>query len=205
MSSWISINVFDSPGTTPQADPEGNKTIFTLSFLYKTVETKGLLGSIADSVKSKLSFATTVASTLYNKNYKYFVVAFGAGAVLIVLSFMFLPLVVLFPQKFCLFFSIGSLSILVSFAFLQDPTEYLKSLFIGQNAAFSICYIVSLIISLYASVIAKLYILTLLATALQVVSLVWFVCSKFPGGMQGISMINSCVVSVCKGAFNKLL
>jgi len=148
---------------------------------------------------------TATASALYNKNYKFFLLTFIAGCILIFISLMFIPLAVLFPQKFCLFFSLGSISILVSFSFLQDPMEYAKSFFIGQTAVFSICYLISLFMSLYASLIAKKYIPTLLATGLQLVALIWFVCSKFPGGMQGIRMLNSCVTTICKGIFNKLI
>ncbi len=150
VSNLISLDIFGSE--SPDADPE----------------TKGLLGNLASSVTSKLTGATTLVTSLYNRNYKYFILTMGAGCALVVISLMFLPLVMLFPQKFCLFFSLGSLCILSSFAFLQDPADYLRSFFSGPQALFGICYLGSLLLSVYASLVAKRYLATIVVTVLQV-------------------------------------
>ena len=160
---------------------------------------------MSDSIKSKFSLGANVATNLYNKNYKYFVISLAIGCLFIMFSFMTLPLVIIAPQKFALFFSLGSLLILFSFSFLQDQIEYFKSFLTGQNAIFSISYIASLLMSLYASLIVKKYIPTLLCIALQMVSLIYFIFSKFPNGMKMISMLNSCTVSLCSKILHKII
>ena len=200
--SWISLSIFgDNEAETIPSTPENNSEGMFSVFI---IESKSFLRKVTDSVKSKFSSGAEIASALYNKNYKYFMLFLGGGILLIILSLMMLPLVVIAPQKFSLFFSLGSLLILSSFAFLQDPITYFKSFFTGQNAIFSACYLGSLLISLYASLIMKKYIPTLLSTALQFMALLYYTFSKFPNGMRMISMLNSCTVGLCTKIFTRI-
>merc|ERR1719440_1071319 len=50
-----------------------------------------------------------------------------------VLAGAFLPLVLLRPQKFCLFFTLGSMLSMASFAVLRGPLEQLKHMFSLQR------------------------------------------------------------------------
>lgn len=50
-----------------------------------------------------------------------------------VLAVAFLPLVLLRPQKFCLFFTLGSLMNMASFAVLRGPLEQLRHMFSLQR------------------------------------------------------------------------
>ena len=159
--SSLSINIF-SNSEPVQAPPE----------VAPKQESTGLLRGFFGTIKTKFLGAgesvTSTASALYHRNYKYFAIAFAFGCAFIFVSLFFLPLIVISPQKFCLFFSLGSLCIFGSFAFLQDPWEYLTGLFTGDKLMYSIAYIGSLLLSIYASLIAKNYIATIVVTISQV-------------------------------------
>ena len=129
------------------------------------------------------------------RSYKYFFIFLGIGAALIALSFFFL----MFPGKFVLLFTLGSICLLLSMAFLQGPGTYLKKLFSQEKMVFTITYFVSIIFSLYATLIAGSTILTLLACAVELISLSWFMCSSVPGGTSGLKILWGQIVGMIKG------
>ena len=55
------------------------------------------------------------------------------SACMFMLAGAFLPLVLLRPQKFCLFFTLGSMLSMASFAVLRGPLEQLKHMFSLQR------------------------------------------------------------------------
>ena len=154
--SWMTINIFSGTDSSPDTNPAPAKS--EDGFFSRM---KNKLYGTGDSIRS-------TASNIYHRDYKLFAITLGSGAALIFMSLFFLPLAPIAPQKFCLLFTLGSLCVLSSFAFLQNPYEYVISLFSGSKLIFTGCYLVSLIFSLYASLIAKSYIATIFATVCQV-------------------------------------
>ena len=120
-----------------------------------TQKAQGLRDSIEENLDS-------------GKSYKYFAIFLGIGCLFLFMSFLFLPTVVLSPHKFALLFSIGSMCMLVSMAFYRGPATYTKRLFRKDQALFSGSYLISLFLTLYASIILDSYILTILACMVQV-------------------------------------
>ena len=90
------------------------------------------------------------------------------GALFLLISFMLLPAIVLSPQKFSMFFTLGSVFLLVGFAFMKGPYKYAKNLFAKERLLFSVAYLASIIFTIYASIIVGSYLMTILASALQV-------------------------------------
>lgn len=184
MASWVTMDIGDSESPSS----EGNK---------------GAFSTLLDSIKSKLVIGAVVNETLQSKSYKWFLITLFTGLALLFFSLLFLPLVVIYPQKFCVLFSLGSLIITISFAFLQSPIEYVKSLFAGKNAIFSGCYIAALLFSLYAALIKQKYFMTLVATGCQLAALIYLIASRFPNGMHIVGMLNSCIGSLCSSIFGR--
>mmetsp|Transcript_11185 Transcript_11185/g.11149 ORF Transcript_11185/g.11149 Transcript_11185/m.11149 type:complete len:87 (+) Transcript_11185:47-307(+) len=71
-------------------------------------------------------------------------------------------------------------------AFYRGPITYTKRLFRKDQALVSILYLVSLFMTLYASVIAGSFLLTIISCAVQLFALLWFVTGSFPGGTIGL-------------------
>ena len=69
------------------------------------------------------------------QRWRHFAVLLSLSAFMFVLAGAFLPLVLLRPQKFCLFFTLGSMLSMASFAVLRGPLEQLKHMFSLQRCA----------------------------------------------------------------------
>ena len=67
------------------------------------------------------------------QRWKHFVGLLLLSLLFFVLAGAFLPLVLLRPQKFCLFFTMGSMLNMASFAVLRGPVEQLKHMFSLQR------------------------------------------------------------------------
>ena len=69
------------------------------------------------------------------QRWKHFVALLLLSVCMFLLAGAFLPLVLLRPQKFCLFFTLGSMLSMASFAVLRGPLEQLKHMFSLQRCA----------------------------------------------------------------------
>jgi len=122
----------------------------------------------------------------------YFGAFAGAGVLLLLLSFfVFLPMIILSPSKFAITFSLGSGLILVSLGFLRGWKELFGQT--KDRLPFAAAYVGSLVGTLYASLVLHSYIYSLGLCIVQVVTLIYYVASFFPGGAQGAQYVFSSV------------
>lgn len=126
-------------------------------------ETKEGLFNKADYVKNKV---TDVINT--GANYYVAGTCLVIGMLFLLLAFTFLPLILISPAKFNLFFSIGSFFIQMALAFYHGPLAYLKLIFKRENLLISIIYVGTLGLCLYASMFWGTYLSSILLIVLQV-------------------------------------
>ena len=74
------------------------------------------------------------------------------------LSLFYLPFIILMPAKFSSAFTLGSINILISLSVLKGPLKFFKSLLSKQKILFSLIYFLTIIGTLYFSIINKVYI-----------------------------------------------
>eukprot|EP00320_Phaeocystis_rex_P009911 CAMPEP_0119093514 /NCGR_PEP_ID=MMETSP1178-20130426/163361_1 /TAXON_ID=33656 /ORGANISM="unid sp, Strain CCMP2000" /LENGTH=211 /DNA_ID=CAMNT_0007077173 /DNA_START=40 /DNA_END=675 /DNA_ORIENTATION=+ len=146
---------------------------------------------------------------LRTSHWKYFVVMLVAAGSMFSLAGLFLPLVLIRPQKFSLFFTLGSLLVMSAFAVLRGPTEQLKHMLSIQRLPFTATYIGSMVLTLYAALVAQSYLLVILFSAVQVSALAWYVLSYLPGGAPALKLFAKVasrgVRSCCGGEGKQLL
>ena len=94
---------------------------------------------------------------------KYFLMFLGVAVLFFALSFLFLPVVYLYPYKFALLFTLGSINVIIGLAFYHGPFAYLKVMFSRDKFVFSLMYILSIVFTIWASSMYKSYIFTILA------------------------------------------
>lgn len=129
---------------------------------------------------------------------------FGVG--LITLSFFLLPYFVLAPQKVSMLINLGSICILCSFGFLKGFYNYFViELLCGPRRVYAVSYIISIVLSLYASTVKKSYLMTMLTLVMEVVLLLYFICSSFPGGRTGLTYMFKCLKGGCMTCLKKVL
>jgi hypothetical protein len=140
--------------------------------------------SMLKTIKSPLTESVEV-----EKNYTYFFIVFAVGLLFIILSFFHLPLIIFFPGKFSSLFSIGSLIILLSFIFIYGTCQFLGMLFKKERCVYTIIYLFSVIGGFIFSYLYNYYIVVLICTSVQLISIIIFILTFIPGGYSGISII----------------
>jgi len=162
---------------------------------------KDKASAAAGAAKSKLSEAGSavggavggVASLAANPvKLAQFTGIFFVGMLLITLSFTFLPVMVVAPQKFALLFAFGSIVIMGSLAFLKGPKALASQLLQREKLPFSGTYIVSLVGTLVATIVLRSFILTALFGLTQAVALMYFLASYVPGGKAVLNFCGRC-------------
>ena len=128
------------------------------------------------------------------KSYKLFFIILSIGLGLLFLSLIFLPFIVISPQKFVMCFGLGSLTVLVSFLFMYGTVGYFEILFSKERFPFTILFLVSIILGIYFAFLDK-FIFSLFCAAGQLLALVVFVLSFTPGGQTGIKFIGRALLS----------
>ena len=120
--------------------------------------------------------------------YPYFLGLFSSGVFFLFLSTFFLPMIVVAPKKCANLINIGSILIIASFAVLKGPYKFLVTDNLLNKERFfpSWCMLISIVVTLWSSMIRKSYLFTLASLAIEVVCLMYFICSFFPGGDTGM-------------------
>ncbi|KAL2737765.1 protein transport protein SFT2 [Vespula squamosa] len=115
-----------------------------------------------------------------------FAICFFLGLLCFGLSAICIPLLLTKAKKFALLYTLGSSYILLSFCFLWNPINYLKSLFATERRCFTISYFVTLIGTLYCALHLQSTPLTVLCAVLQLIAMLSFLLSLVPGGTTGL-------------------
>jgi len=132
-----------------------------------------------------------------------FAILAAAGAICMIFAFTFLPFVVLSPHKFALLFTMGSALMLASFSFLRGHVAFVKHLSSMERLPFSGSYVISLVGTLYSSLVMGSYLLTLIFSVIQVVALLYFLVSYIPGGVSALTFMGSMMGSGLKSLVSR--
>lgn len=172
----------------------------------KAQKAKEKAAAAAGAAKTKLaqagqSISGLTALTLSPMKLAQFAGVFMVGILLISMSFSFLPILVIAPQKFALLFAFGSMTMLGSFAILKGPQAFLSGLAQPAQLPFSAAYAVGLVGTLVATLLLRSYLLTSFFALVQAVALLYFLASYVPGGK---AVLNGCG-RLCNKAARALL
>ena len=198
-NQWITINMGEDSNKTTSSNNSESANWFS-----KAISKAQSIGTtMKETVTGAGGSVITTARMLTNKNYKYFVISFLIGCFLVFLSILLLPMSIVAPQKFCLLFSLGTLSITISFAFLRDTAEYLTTLFSQNHILYTSLYILSEVFCIYACLIAKSYLYSILGIIFQGLALSALVAGIFPHGRDAIFSLLSCIFTTLRSCFTR--
>eukprot|EP01061_Rhynchopus_euleeides_P018678 TRINITY_DN30875_c0_g1_i1.p1 TRINITY_DN30875_c0_g1~~TRINITY_DN30875_c0_g1_i1.p1 ORF type:complete len:186 (+),score=78.83 TRINITY_DN30875_c0_g1_i1:106-663(+) len=113
------------------------------------------------------------------------------------LAIFFMPWIVLAPKKFAFFFTCANLFGIASTGFLMGFQRQLRSMGDHNRQWVSLAYISSMFLTLVAAIQWRSQILTILFSAVQVVSLVWYSMSFVPYARQLASYFLGPLLKVC--------
>ena len=136
------------------------------------------------------------------KSYTYAIISFVVSGLFGMLSFLMLAMIVAAPDKFVLMFTFAMVALIAGFAFLKGPRSYVKNLFVDKNLYASITLIVSILLSLWFSLVEKSYIWSLLFCLVELNAVLYFFC-KTGITMTQIKWVASATGNAVKSRFNK--
>ena len=157
-------------------------------------ETTSMLSKIKSSVSQSIEVEV---------NYKNFFIVFITGGIFIFISFFNLPFIIFNPSKFSNLFSIGSFICLISFIFLYGTNKFFSTLFNKERIFYTIIYILSLIGGFVFTYLFNYYIIVLICSFIQIITIIIFFLTFIPGGYSGISIIINMLLVPFKNLFNK--
>eukprot|EP00245_Coleochaete_scutata_P012553 TRINITY_DN488_c0_g1_i2.p1 TRINITY_DN488_c0_g1~~TRINITY_DN488_c0_g1_i2.p1 ORF type:complete len:231 (+),score=39.15 TRINITY_DN488_c0_g1_i2:72-764(+) len=187
------IEAGDAFAPIRQMGKTANDTLLgTFSTVSKNVQ--ALPGSVQQGMSAMPSHRTIM----------YFSAALGTGVFFLFIAFtLFLPAIVLMPQKFAITFTLGCMFIMGAFFVLKGPAAQLKHMLSMERLPFTGAFVGSMLGTLYASLVLHSYILSVLFSGVQVMALAYYALSYFPGGSAGLKFLSSMVMSTvlkCFGA-----
>jgi len=128
------------------------------------------------------------------QRYVTFIIFCCAGGLCFVLSVF--SLTMLNPKKFAALFTFGSVLIMLSFGILNGPKTQLKSLLAKERIPYTIIYILSMILSLYAAIIKSSFLWTIVASIIQLLALLWFIFTYLPNGTSNLSRVTRSILPI---------
>ncbi|KAL1174341.1 hypothetical protein V6Z11_A04G005100 [Gossypium hirsutum] len=150
------------------------------------------------------NFQSATSSVPSGKALLYFGLFLASGIFFVFISFtMFLPVMVIMPQKFAICFTLGCGFIIGSFFALRGPKNQLAHMSSKERLPFTLGFIGSMVGTIYVSMVLHSYILSVLFSVLQVLALSYYAISYFPGGSAGLKFLTSALTSSITSCFGR--
>ncbi|TYI42601.1 hypothetical protein ES332_A01G110600v1 [Gossypium tomentosum] len=147
---------------------------------------------------------SATSSVPSGKAFIYFGLFLAAGVFFVFIAFtMFLPVMVLLPQKFAICFTLGCGFIIGSFFALRGPKNQLAHMSSKERLPFALGFIGSMVGTMYVSMVLHSYILSVLFSVVQVLALAYYAVSYFPGGSAWLKFLTSALTSSVSRCFGR--
>eukprot|EP00514_Thraustochytrium_sp_LLF1b_P013080 CAMPEP_0184540690 /NCGR_PEP_ID=MMETSP0199_2-20130426/860_1 /TAXON_ID=1112570 /ORGANISM="Thraustochytrium sp., Strain LLF1b" /LENGTH=263 /DNA_ID=CAMNT_0026934331 /DNA_START=102 /DNA_END=894 /DNA_ORIENTATION=- len=143
-----------------------------------------------------------------SERFKGFVLLLALSGFFFTLALVFLGTVIIFPAKFAFPFSMGSIFFMASFALIKGPTAWAKSVCSLAQLPFTVAYFASILGTLYACLVWRSYIFTMIFSGVQLCALGYYAFGNMPGGKYGLRLAASFlrqVVETFAGLAQKVL
>lgn len=207
-SSSSLLSEWNSYAASRTAEDGGSSPLgFDLEAAVRTANDKvsGTFSVVSKSVREiPGSFQTATSSVPSGKALMYFGLLLASGVFFIFIAFsMFLPVIVIMPQKFAICFTIGCGFIIGSFFALKGPKNQLVHMFSKERLPFTLGFIASMVGTIYVSMVQHNYLLSVFFSVIQVLALAYYAISYFPGGSAGMKFLSSALLSSILKCFGR--
>lgn len=146
----------------------------------------------ADGMPSLLPWGGSEGESFgYHRRLRSFVLLMLLGGLNFAMAGLFLPLVLIRPGKFSLFFTLGNCLVLASFAVLRGAREQAQHLLAWARLPFTLAYVGSMCLTLYSALVAHSYLLVLCSAGAQLVALCYYAASYLPGGTRAVRLFGA--------------
>ncbi|CAN1197186.1 Protein transport protein SFT2 [Linum perenne] len=150
------------------------------------------------------SLQTATSNIPSGKALMYFGLFLATGVFFVFIAFsLFLPVIVIVPQKFAICFTLGCLFIIASLFALKGPQNQFAHMISKERLPFSLGFIGSMVGTIYVSMVLHSYVLSVLFSVIQVMALAYYGISYFPGGSTGLKFLTSSLTSSATRIFGR--
>ncbi|KAJ6422979.1 hypothetical protein OIU84_023999 [Salix udensis] len=150
------------------------------------------------------NFQSATSNIPSGKALMYFGLFLATGVFFVFIAFtLFLRVIALVPQKFAICFTLGCGFIIGSFFALKGPKNQLAHMSSKERLPFTLGFIGSMVGTLYVSMVWHSYVLSVLFSVIQVLALVYYAISYFPGGSAGLKFLSSSLASSATRLFGR--
>ena len=125
-------------------------------------------------------------------------ICFGVAGLFGFISFVMLSVIVAAPSKFVLCFTITMIALIVGLAFLNGPRKYMKKLFTDKNLYATIVLLVSLLLSLYFSLVVDSYVWSIIFCIAELNAVLYFFCRTSAVNWNTIKWVGKGATSAVK-------
>lgn len=150
------------------------------------------------------NFQSATSNIPSGKALMYFGLFLATGVFFVFIAFaLFLPVIVLMPQKFAICFTLGCCFIIASFVALKGPKNQFAHMTSKERLPFTLGFIGSMAGTIYVSMVLHSYILSVLFSVIQVLALAYYAISYFPGGSAGMKFLWTSLLSSVTSCFGR--
>jgi hypothetical protein len=151
----------------------------------------GGLASAGSALRDGVSEGLQRVQALTQERLLAFFMLASAAALMLALAFLVgLPAAPLAPSKFAIPFTLGSLFNIGALAALRGVSGQVKHMTASERLPVSLVYVSSMLATLWAAFAMHSYILCIALSIIQLIALVYYTVSYFPGGMAGFRLIS---------------
>mmetsp|Transcript_2465 Transcript_2465/g.5857 ORF Transcript_2465/g.5857 Transcript_2465/m.5857 type:complete len:243 (-) Transcript_2465:1439-2167(-) len=169
-----------------------SSSLLNTGYKYFSETVSAGVGRAATSVQDGASSVSSSVSSFQmptTQQFTYFAAFLGGGIFFLALAFTIaLPVIVIAPAKFAFSFTVGCALIMSAFAALKGWRAQVNHMMQRERLPFSLGYLGSMLGTLYAALVMHSYILSIACSGAQVVALLYYVMSYFPGGAAGVKL-----------------
>ncbi|KAJ3694719.1 hypothetical protein LUZ60_000096 [Juncus effusus] len=150
------------------------------------------------------SFQNATTNFPSGKALMYFGLLLASGIFFVFIAFfLFLPVMVLMPQKFAICFTLGCAFIIASLFALKGPKNQLAHMASKERLPFTVGFLGCMVGTIYVSMVLHSYFLSVIFSVLQVLALGYYTISYFPGGSTGLRFLSSSLTSSVTTLFGR--
>lgn len=150
------------------------------------------------------NFQSATSNIPSGKSLLYFGLLLATGVFFVFMAFtLFLPVIVLVPQKFAICFTLGCGFIIGSFFALRGPKNQFYHMSSRERLPFTLGFVGSMMGTIYVSMVLHSYLLSVFFSVLQVLALAYYAISYFPGGSAGLKFLTSSMTSSLMRCFGR--
>lgn len=150
------------------------------------------------------NFQSATSNIPSGKSLLYFGLLLATGVFFVFMAFtLFLPVIVLVPQKFAICFTLGCGFIIGSFFALRGPKNQFYHMSSRERLPFTLGFVGCMMGTIYVSMVLHSYLLSVFFSVLQVLALAYYAISYFPGGSAGLKFLTSSMTSSLMRCFGR--